>query len=37
LWLNQGVDLREIMRRCGLKDAAVLTRLQRHLNPTVML
>ena len=33
LWLNQGVALPEILRRCGLKDEELLTRLQRHLLP----
>ena len=37
LWFSQGVELGEILRRCGLKDAGVLIRLQRHVNPTVML
>ena len=32
-WLNQGVALPEILRRCGLKDAELLTRLRRHLLP----
>ena len=32
-WLNQGVAFPEILRRCGLKDAELLTRLQRHLLP----
>ena len=36
LWLNQGVPLNEILRRCGLKDEQVLIRLQRHLNPVVI-
>ena len=37
LWLNQGVSLNDILRRCGLKDPQVLVRLQKHLNPTVIL
>ena len=37
LWLNQGVALPEILRRCGLKDAELLIRLQRHLLPAGML
>ena len=36
-WLNQGVPLGEILRRCGLKDVQVLIRLQKHLNPVVVL
>ena len=36
-WLNQGVPLSDILRRCGLKDPQVLIRLQKHLNPVVML
>ncbi|MDH6186781.1 site-specific integrase [Polaromonas sp. CG_23.6] len=36
-WLNQGVPLNEILRRCGLKDDQVLIRLQKHLNPAVIL
>jgi len=35
-WLNQGVPLNEILRRCGLKDEQVLIRLQKHLNPVVV-
>jgi integrase/recombinase XerC len=34
LWLNQGVELTEIMRRCGLKDPGVLVRLQKHIHFT---
>ena len=37
LWLNQGVPLSEILRRCGLKDVQILVRLHRHLNPVVAL
>jgi site-specific recombinase XerD len=37
LWLNQGVPLNEILRRCGLKDPQVLIRLQKHLNLIVIL
>ena len=33
LRLNQGVALPAILRRCGLKDEELLTRLQRHLLP----
>ena len=36
-WINQGVPLGEVMRRCGLRDAGVLTRLQRHVNPVSVL
>ena len=36
-WLNQGVPLSDILRRCGLKDPQVLIRLQKHLNPVVTL
>jgi len=36
-WINQGVPLGEVLRRCGLLDAGVLTRLQRHVNPVVAL
>ena len=36
-WINQGVALGEVLRRCGLTDAGVLTRLQRHVNPVVAL
>ena len=32
MWLNAGVPLPEVQRRCGLKDASVLIRLQRHIN-----
>ena len=35
IWINQGVPLDEVLRRCGLMDAGVLTRLQRHVNPVV--
>jgi len=35
LWLNQGVPLAEILRRCGLKDEQLLIRLQKHLNPAL--
>ncbi len=35
LWINQGVPLCEVLRRCGLLDPGVLTRLQRHVNPVV--
>ncbi|MEO8012932.1 MAG: site-specific integrase [Polaromonas sp.] len=35
-WLNQGVPLNEILRRCGLKDEQVLIRLQKHLNSIVV-
>ena len=34
-WINQGVPLGEVLRRCGLLDAGVLTRLQRHINSVV--
>jgi site-specific recombinase XerD len=34
-WLNQGVDITEIQRRCGLKDQSVLIRLQQHIHPPV--
>ena len=30
-WLNQGVPIGEIQRRCGLKDHSVLVRLQKHI------
>ena len=36
-WLNQGVALPEILRRCGLKDTELVIRLQRHLLPEVAL
>ena len=36
-WIKQGVPLGEVLRRCGLTDAGVLTRLQRHVNPVVAL
>lgn len=36
-WLNQGVPLGEILRRCGLKDEQVLIRLQKHLHPVARL
>lgn len=35
IWANQGVQQEEILRRCGLKDAGVLSRLQNHLRPVV--
>lgn len=31
-WLNQGVPIGEIQRRCGLKDHSVLVRLQKHIH-----
>ena len=31
MWLNAGVPLLEIQRRCGLKDASVMSRLGAHL------
>lgn len=31
-WLNQGVAVAEIQRRCGLKDQSVLVRLQPHIH-----
>jgi site-specific recombinase XerD len=37
IWLNQGTPVGEVMRRCGLKDAGILTRLGDHINPTVTL
>lgn len=37
LWFSKGIELSEILRRCGLKDAGVLVRLQKHINPTVVL
>ena len=34
LWFNSGVPLAEIQRRCGFKDASVMSRLGAHLlNP----
>ena len=36
-WINQGVPLGEVLRHCGLTDAGVLSRLQRHVNPVVAL
>ena len=36
-WINQGVPLGEVVRHCGLQDAGVLTRLQRHVKPVVAL
>ena len=34
LWFNAGVPLEEIQRRCGFKDASVMSRLGAHLaNP----
>jgi integrase/recombinase XerC len=35
IWANRGVQQDEILRRCGLKDAGVLSRLQNHLRPVV--
>ena len=32
MWLNAGVPLPEIQRRCGLKDASVMSRLGAHLH-----
>ena len=32
MWLNAGVPLLEIQRRCGLKDASVMSRLGAHLH-----
>jgi site-specific recombinase XerC len=37
VWLSQGVPLGEVLRRCGLTDVGVLTRLQRHVNPRAVL
>jgi len=37
LWFSQGVELGEILRRCGLKDAGVLIRLHKHINPIAVL
>ena len=37
VWLSQGVALGEVLRRCGLHDPGVLTRLQRHVNPAAVL
>ena len=37
VWINQSVLLGDVLRRCGLLDAGVLTRLQRHVNPVVAL
>ena len=37
MWLNAGVPLQEVQQRCGLKDASVLIRLQRHINPIAVL
>ena len=37
VWINQSVLLGEVLRRCGLLNAGVLTRLQRHVNPVVAL
>ena len=37
MWLNSGVPLPEVQRRCGFKDASVLIRLQRHVNPIAAL
>ena len=36
-WINQSVPLGEVLRRCGLHDAGVVTRLQRHVNPVAVL
>lgn len=36
-WLNHGVEVTEIQRRCGLKDQSVLIRLQKHIHPPVAL
>ena len=36
-WLRQGVTLAEVLRRCGLRDAGLLIRLQRHINPELVL
>ncbi len=36
-WINQGMPLDEVLRRCGLRDASVLTRLQCHVNPAAVL
>ena len=30
-WFNAGVPLQEIQRRCGFKDASVMSRLGAHL------
>jgi len=32
MWLNAGVPLPEVQRRCGLKDASVMSRLGAHLH-----
>ena len=32
MWLNAGVPLPEVQRRCGLKDASVMSRLSAHLH-----
>jgi site-specific recombinase XerC len=37
VWLSHGVPLSEVLRRCGLTDAGVLTRLQRHVTPVLAL
>ena len=37
MWLTAGVPLLEVQRRCGLKDASVLIRLQRHINSNSVL
>ena len=37
VWFSQGMALDEVLRRCGLKDPGVLIRLQRHVNPVVVL
>lgn len=36
-WLRQGMALAEVLRRCGFSDPQLLVRLQRHLNPEMML
>ena len=37
MWFKAGVPLLEVQRRCGLKDASVLIRLQRHVNTNSVL
>lgn len=37
IWLNTGVTATEIMRRCGAKDAGIVTRLLKHVQPEVRL
>ena len=32
MWLNAGVPLQEVQRRCGFKDASVMSRLGAHLH-----